>query len=74
MKHSKLQIKVLALHSLETLSDVRIKVFMLLFKLRLLFIPNPSLPCLLLLLSVVNNYLVVILVCVAFESSVINLI
>ncbi len=36
MKHSLLQtpLKALALHSLDTLSDVRIKAFMLLLKLR----------------------------------------
>jgi hypothetical protein len=71
MKYSLLLItfKVLALHSLDTLDA--------------LSIPNPSLLCLVLLLSVVNNfqliisftfnYLAVIVVCIAFESSVINL-
>jgi hypothetical protein len=49
-----------------------------------LSITNPSLACLVLLLSVVNNfylitlssfnYLVLSIVCIAFESSVINLI
>ncbi len=51
---------------------------------KMLPVTNPSLACLVLLLSVVNNfllktstsfnYLVVIIVCIAFESSVVNLI
>ncbi len=91
MKHSLhlITFKALALHSLDTLSDIRIKVFMLLFSvyasllIKTLSIPNPSLLGLVLLLSVVNsfqliisfsfNYIVVIIVCITFESSVINL-
>ncbi len=75
---------MLALHSLDTLSDVRIKAFTLLFLIKTLSIQNPSLSCLVTLLSVVNNfslitsfsfnYLVVIIVRIAFKSSVINLI
>ncbi len=74
MKHSLLLItfKALALHSLDTLSDVRMKAFT-----KTLSISNPSLLCLVLLLSVVNhfqliisfsfNYIVVIIVCIAFN-------
>ncbi len=40
---------------LDTLSDVRIKVFMLLLN-KTLSTTNPSLTCLVLLLSVVNNF------------------
>jgi hypothetical protein len=76
--------KALALHSLYTLSDVRIKSVYASLLIKTLSIPNSSLTCLLLLLSVVNNfyfitsfsfnYLVVIIVCTAFESSALNLI
>jgi hypothetical protein len=87
MKHSLLQtiLKALILHSLDTLSDITIKVFILLFlNSDALSIPNPSLLCLVPLLSVVNNfqlimsfifnYIVVIIVCTASESSGVNLI
>jgi hypothetical protein len=52
MKHSLLSLKLsaLALKSLDTLSDVRIKAFMLLFLIKTLSTPNPSLACLVLLL------------------------
>ncbi len=58
MKHSLHQtsFKALALHFLDTLSDVRIKAFMLFFIIKTLSIPNPSLLCFVLLLSVVNNF------------------
>ncbi len=75
-------LKALALHSLDTLSDIRIKALTLLFLLRLCL--SQTLTCLVLLLSVVNNfklitsisfnYLAVIIVSIAFESSVLNLI
>ncbi len=58
MKHSLLSLKLLAhaLNSLDTLSDVRIKAFTLLFYIKMLSITNPNLACLVLLLSVVNNF------------------
>jgi hypothetical protein len=75
---------VLVLHSLDNLSDFRIKVFYTSLLIYTLSITNPSLTCLVLLLSVLNNfqlktsfsfnYIVVIIVCIAFESSVVNLI
>ncbi len=82
MKHSLLLItfKALALHSLDTLSDIRIKAFNASLLIKTLSIPNPSLLCLV-LLSVVNNFQLIIsfsfnylvIVCVAVEPSVINL-
>jgi hypothetical protein len=78
MTHSlpSLKLSELVLNSLDTLSDVRIKVDTVYSK------PKPSL---LGTSSVVNtflikitsfsfNYIVAIIVCIAFESSVINLI
>ncbi len=58
MKHSLLQtsLKVLTLHSLDTLSDVRIKSIYTSLLIKTLSIPNPSLLCLVLLLFVVNNF------------------
>ena len=58
MKHSLLQtlLKVLALHSLDTLSDVRIKAFTLLFYLTCFVNPKPKPTLLGAPLSVVNNF------------------
>ncbi len=50
-----LKLSVLALNSLDTLSDVRIKVFNTSLLIKMLSTQNPSLTCLVLLLSVVNN-------------------
>ncbi len=62
MKHYLLQtsLKELALHSLNTLSDVGIKVFMLLFQLSHSVYYNPSLLCLVLLISVVINFQLIV--------------
>jgi hypothetical protein len=88
MIHSLLSCKLLelALNSLDTLSGVRIKASLLTSLLiKTLSIPKPKPNLLGASSSVVNtflikitsfsfNYIVVIIVCIAFESSVINLI
>ncbi len=58
MKHSLLQTfeKALALHSLDTLSDIRIKTFMLLFLIKMLCLFKPRPTLLGASLSVVNNF------------------
>ncbi len=57
MKHSLLQTfeKALALQSLDTLSDIRIKVFTFLFQLRRSVFPKPKPILLGTSLSIVNN-------------------
>jgi hypothetical protein len=58
MKHYLLQtfLKALVLHSLDTLSDIRIKALMLLFKLRCSVYLKPKPTLLGASLSVVNNF------------------